>query len=173
MKVVILPVINHLSWYVADCSRPRFSAQQRQEFEHSGSYKAGDSKLSSWTKSHVPICLAQKDNKKNCLPKQTLQLTKFSLVVVSSSHIRNFYYWMMWKLEFYCLTLLKNFIVKTQTFQTFTLLYLTLLVYLQLWFWIKMSKPKREEARSFPKYDIGSCKGCTRKVVLFMGPSAI
>ena len=39
---------------------------------------------------------------------------------------------MLWNLEFYCQTLLNNFVVKTQTFQTFTLLYLMLLVY--LWF---------------------------------------
>ena len=36
------------------------------------------------------------------------------------------------KTEFYCQTLLNNFVEKT--FQKFTSLYLTLLVYLQLWF---------------------------------------
>ena len=40
---------------------------------------------------------------------------------------------------------------KMQTFQTFTLPYLTLLVYRQLWIWIKMPEPKREEARSLWK----------------------
>ena len=50
-------------------------------------------------------------------------------------------------------TLLNNFVVKAQTFQTFTLLYLTVLVYLQLWLWIKMPKPKSEEAGSLSKYE--------------------
>ena len=54
---------------------------------------------------------------------------------------------MVWKLEFYCQTLLNNFVVKTQMFRVNILLYLTLLVYLQLWFGIKTSKPKRERER--------------------------
>ena len=55
-------------------------------------------------------------------------------------------YWMVWKVEFHCQTLLNNFVVKMQTFQIFTLLELTLLVYLQHWFRIKKLKPNREEA---------------------------
>ena len=58
---------------------------------------------------------------------------------------------MVWKLEFSCRTLLNNCVVRTQTFQTFTLLYLTPLVYLRLWFWFRMPKLKREEAGSLPK----------------------
>ena len=60
---------------------------------------------------------------------------------------------MVWKLEFYCQILLNYFVVKTQLFQTFTLLYLTLLVYLELWLWIKFPKPKREEVESIWKYE--------------------
>ena len=60
---------------------------------------------------------------------------------------------MVCKLKFYCHTLLKNFLVKTGTFQTFTLLYLTLLVYRQLWFRIKMFQPKREGAGFLSKYE--------------------
>ena len=61
---------------------------------------------------------------------------------------------MLWKLEFYCPTLLNNFVVEMRKFQTFTLLYLTLLVYLQLWIWSKMPKPNREEVVSLSKYEL-------------------
>ena len=54
---------------------------------------------------------------------------------------------------FYCKTLLNNCVSKTQTFQTFTLPYMTLLVYLGLWFWIKTPKPKKVGAVSLPTYD--------------------
>ena len=40
--------------------------------------------------------------------------------------------WMVWKLEFSCRILFNNCVVRTQTFQTLTLLYLTPLVYLRL-----------------------------------------
>ena len=59
---------------------------------------------------------------------------------------------MVEKLEFSCRTLLNNCcVVRTQTFQTFTLLYLTPLVYLRLWFCIRMPKLKRAEAGSLSK----------------------
>ena len=45
---------------------------------------------------------------------------------------------------FYCQILLSNFVVKKWTVQTFTLLYLTLLVYLQLWYWIKIQSHRKE-----------------------------
>ena len=55
------------------------------------------------------------------------------------------------EMEFSCRTLPNNCVVRTQTFQTFTLLYLTLLIYLRLRFWIRMPKLKREEAGSLSK----------------------
>ena len=58
---------------------------------------------------------------------------------------------MVWKLDCYCQILLNNVVVNTQTFQTFSLLYLTLLINLQLWFWIKTLKPKGKEAGSLSK----------------------
>ena len=54
-------------------------------------------------------------------------------------------------MELYRQILLNNFVVKAQTFQTFISPYLTLLVYLQLWFSVKIPKSKREEAGSFSK----------------------
>ena len=60
---------------------------------------------------------------------------------------------MMWNLEFYCQFLLIDFFVKMQTFQTITLLYLTLLVYPQLWFWIEFPKPKKEKTGFFSKLE--------------------
>ena len=42
------------------------------------------------------VCLKRKW-RKNCLPKQTLGLTKFCLVLVSRSHTCRLHYWMVWK----------------------------------------------------------------------------
>ena len=75
---------------------------------------------------------------------------------------------MVWKLEFYCQTLLNNFIVETHRFLSFTLLFLTLLVYLQIWFWNKMPEPKRQAAGSFSKYERRSCWDCIQKLVLWL-----
>ena len=111
---------------------------------------------------HIPTNqndLLEKEQTKTCLPKQTLKTTKFRLVLVSSSHFRRLFYWMVYKLEFYCGILLKNFAVKAQTFHTFILLYLTLLVYLQLWFWIRMPKPKKEKPVSFSNYERQKLQG--------------
>ena len=47
--------------------------------------------------------------------------------------------------------MLNNCIAQTRTFQTFNLLYSKPLVYLRLWFWIRMPKLKREEAGSLSK----------------------
>ena len=51
--VITLYLMNDLSRFGAVCFRPCFCVQQ-QEFEHSGSYKIGVSRVSSWTKSHIP-----------------------------------------------------------------------------------------------------------------------
>ena len=52
IKVITPPVINHLSWYGAVCPRSCFCVQQK--FVHLVSYKAGTSKLSTFTKTHEP-----------------------------------------------------------------------------------------------------------------------
>ena len=62
----------------------------------------------------------KRERTKNCLPKQTLYSQKFRLLLVSSSQIRRRQNWIVWELEFYCQTLVNIFIVKTQSFQTFT-----------------------------------------------------
>ena len=67
IKVSIPPVVNHLSWYGAVCSRPCFCVQQQQEFENSGSYKAGASKPSRWTKSHVLNWFVLRGNKQKAV----------------------------------------------------------------------------------------------------------
>ena len=54
-------------------------------------------------------------------------------------------------MEYHWWILLNNWVVKTQTFQTFTLIYLTPLVYLRLWFWIRLPKLKREQAETLWK----------------------
>ena len=52
IKVFTLHVINQLSWYGPVCLRSLFSVQQK--FDYPVSYKAGTSKVSTFTKSHVP-----------------------------------------------------------------------------------------------------------------------
>ena len=82
---------------------------------------------------------------------------------------------MVWKLEVYCQTLLNNFVVKTQAFQTFTLLYFT-------WRYCYIpnsgseSKCQSQRERKLgPSQNINArnCKDCTRRVVLLMAPCAI
>ena len=51
IKNFTLPVINHLFWYGAVCPRSCFCVQQK--FDYPVSYKAGASKLLTFTKSHV------------------------------------------------------------------------------------------------------------------------
>ena len=52
IKVITPPVINHLSWYGAVFPRSCFCVQQN--FDYPVSYKVGTSKVSTFTKSHVP-----------------------------------------------------------------------------------------------------------------------
>ena len=52
IKVITPPVINHLYWYEAICPRSCFCVQQK--FDYRVNYKAGTSKVSTFTKSHVP-----------------------------------------------------------------------------------------------------------------------
>ena len=54
IKVNTPPVISHLFWYGAACSRPCFYVQQQQDFEYSGSYETRASKVSSRTNSNRP-----------------------------------------------------------------------------------------------------------------------
>ena len=52
IAVITSPVINHLSWYGTVCHRSFFCVKQK--FDYPVSYKAGASKVSTFTKSHVP-----------------------------------------------------------------------------------------------------------------------
>ena len=52
IKVITPPIINHLSWYAAVWPRSCFCVQRK--FDHPVSYKAGTSKVSTFTKYHVP-----------------------------------------------------------------------------------------------------------------------
>ena len=63
IKINTPPVISHLSWHGTVCPRFCFCVQQ-QVFEYSGSYIAVASKVSSWTKSHVPNWFAEKGKKR-------------------------------------------------------------------------------------------------------------
>ena len=75
-------------------------------------------------------------------------------------------------------TLFNNCVAKTQTFQTFTSNYLTPLVYLGLWFWMRKPKLKSEEAGSLSRSERqklqrlytqgGAAHGCERN---FLKPS--
>ena len=68
VKVINLPLINHLSWYGAVCSRPRFRVQQ-QDIANKGSYKTGAFKVSSWIKPHVPNWFAFEGIKQKAVSK--------------------------------------------------------------------------------------------------------
>ena len=57
IKVVTPPVFNQLSWYGAVCPRSCFCVKQK--FDYPVSYKAGPSKVSTFTKSHVPNWFTQ------------------------------------------------------------------------------------------------------------------
>ena len=113
----------------------------------------------------------KKEISKASLPKQTLWSAKFCLVLLSSTQTRGLYNWMVWKMEFYCQTLLNIFVVKTQTFQTITSLCSTLLVYLHRWFWSKMpsQSQRHRKLRPLKNLNVRRCKAWTRKVVLIMG----
>ena len=52
IKVITPPVINHLSWHGAVCSRSCLCIQHKSEYLVS--YRPGTSKVSTFTKSHVP-----------------------------------------------------------------------------------------------------------------------
>ncbi len=52
IKFITPPVLNHLSWYGAVCPHSCFCVQQ--QFDYPVSYKAASSKVSTFTKSHVP-----------------------------------------------------------------------------------------------------------------------
>ena len=62
----------------------------------------------------------------------------------------------------YCQNLLKNHVVKTQTLQTFTF-FSTLVVYLQFWFWIKMTKSRKTKLGLLRKQNARSPKSCTHR----------
>ena len=98
---------------------------------------------------------------------------KFVFSTYQALKFADFFIGCCFLMDFYCQTLVNIFVVKTQTFHTFTLLYLTLLVYLQLWFWREMLQPKGMEAVSFLKYERQKSQGCIRRVVLLMGLCAI
>ena len=73
----------------------------------------------------------------------------FCLVLLSSSDGRRLWY-IGWRKNWSFIVTLCS---KMLTTQTFTLINLTLLGNRRLWFWIKMRKPKREEAGFFSRKD--------------------
>ena len=82
-KVKTPLVFNHLSRYGAVCPRSCFSVQQK--FDYPVSYKAGTSKVSTFTKIHVRSCSLQEKINKNFFSK--VDSSKFCLVHVSGSQI--------------------------------------------------------------------------------------
>ena len=97
----------------------------------------------------------------------------------TSSQFCKLYYRMVRKLEFYRQTLLINFVVKTQTFQTFILLYLTLLVCLKFWFSIKKSNRREKKLGPFQKVTSEAAKAvharrcCLWRHAQFSEPTSI
>ena len=153
MKVITAPVKKHLFWYGAVCSRACFCVQQ-ENFGYSGNYKARASKVSSWTKCHVPNWFAQRGYKQKSVcqsrlsSRQNFVLSLYQAVKFADFNIRWCGNW-SFTVKFWSTTSLQ----KMHKFQILIQLYLTMLVYLQLWFWIKMPQTKKEEARSLSKYE--------------------
>ena len=71
IKVFTPPVINHLPWYGEVCFCPCLCLK-KQEFEHADSYKAEATKVSGWTKSHVPNWFASVGNKQKTVSQSRL-----------------------------------------------------------------------------------------------------
>ena len=125
-KVLTLPVINHFIGLGA--ASFRFCICVQQEFGYPVSYEARTSKVSTFTKSHVLNSFIYAGEKQIIFAKADLFIDKslscpciellFRPTLISNNVV-------MLSLELYCPTLLNNFIVETQTFQTFTLLYFT------------------------------------------------
>ena len=65
IKVSTPPVDKHLSWYGAVCPRSFFCVQQK--FDYPVSYKAGTSKVSTFTRSHVPNWFSEKGDKQEII----------------------------------------------------------------------------------------------------------
>ena len=62
-KVITPPVINHLSWYGEVCPRSCFC----KKFHYPFGYKADTSKVSTFTKSHVPSWFTQEGDKEKLI----------------------------------------------------------------------------------------------------------
>ena len=168
-KVIVPSTINHLSRNRAVYSRP-FCCVQQQEFEYPGSYKIGASKISSWTKSQVPNCLAWKENKQNSdcqsglFSRQSSLFSSHQALKLADFKIRLCGHWIFTvntDQQLPC----KNADVKDIYFAS-----LKLLVCRQLWFWIKMPEPKWERRLDlFQNMNVINCKDPNRRVVLLMG----
>ena len=65
IKVITPPALNHLSWYGAVCLRSCLCVQQN--FEYPVSYKAGTSKVSTFTKSDVPCWFTWEGDKQKII----------------------------------------------------------------------------------------------------------
>ena len=90
IKVITLPIINHLSWLGAICSRPWFCVQQQQDFEYSGSNKAGASEVSGWTNSTYEITLLKKNEQKVVLQSRRFSRQNFVFSVYQALKIADF-----------------------------------------------------------------------------------
>ena len=102
---------------------------------------------------------------------QALNFQNRDNVILSSSQIRRRWFWMTYKLNFLVSDFARKLRQKTQPFYIFTLLYFTLLAYLQLLFRIKKPKSKIEKAGSLSKYE--KVHRLYKQGLLFFGQCAI
>ena len=120
-------------------------------------WNSGQKYVWYWDATSVPYVLSwwtyHHDQTISYVTVQTLDplLENFMSPKFPGSQFFMFLYWMVWKQELYWQTVLKNCVVKTQTFHTLTSLYLTPLVYLQLGFWSRLLVPNRHKVGSFSK----------------------
>ena len=155
IKDFTLPVNFHLSWHGAVCSRPLFCVQKQQKFDYSSGNIGGFSKQQSWSESHVANWFGWKGKKtkKNCSQNRHSSRQKYVLSSYQALKPAIFNFGWCGDCSF-TVRLCSTTLVRTRTLQTFTFLQLTLLVNLTLWFWIEMPSQKKEESKSFSKYEL-------------------
>ena len=169
-KVITPPVIYHLSWYVAVVLVPA-SAYNKSLITQTVTKQELTKYQPSQNPTYQIDSLKKETNKKLLSTADSLvdKILSCPRIKLSNSQTLNFN---SVETGISLLELLNNCVVKTQNFLTFTLLYLTTLVYLRLWFWIRMPRIKREEAKSLSKSERQKLHGCTHRVVLLMGLGA-
>ena len=145
MKVFTPPVFNHLSWHGAVCPCSCFFVQQ-MKFEHPLSCKATIASVKTFRKSHVPNWFTYEGFKQKIIHLSKL-FKSFVLSTYQALEFANVIFGWCWKWKVtvsFCSTTASWKRRCSAPLFHFTLLYLMPLVYLELWFWIRISNLKKK-----------------------------